>query len=343
VKPSIFAVICVLTLLAARGRADELSGWSERFGPQRAQRLYYEVEGQSFSKFQPGRAEQRFFLRTICVRQGDRIRIETLHWDNSQPKLGICRIIDGWYLGYELGPYETPGKRAMFATDGASRLGDLLPAALGAFDGFLEDEGASLQQIVKTADGCKVTADTVDNISCIRIDADNSSHGHFTIWLDPAADFLPRRLIVEKQSQHLWSGRRLSEWTNLRPPDSVGKVSCEGLRVVLDAVTLDNVTGRWEALTWQNTRTLAFSDGNEATAVMHGRRVSASFVPTLPKNTFQPDLRDGALLTNLANPQIPYEWTQGEPKPWADRSVVATIDQTAAALRRDLEARNLRR
>jgi hypothetical protein len=291
------------------------------------------VRGLANSSFDRTSGTFSFVLRTNCVRDGQRISTRTIRRENGQPILGWCSFINGWYVAYEMTPKDTKPVKGFYAPDGISRTGDVFPTGLAVFDGYIPDEATSLKQIIQTSSHREVSSEVVDGRTCIKVKADHPTFGQYAIWLDPATDYLPRKLSVTKLAENRWNGHQLEDWQHRAPRGSIGKVSLKEMTVTVDSVVLDQASGPWEVVSWHAVRTEDFSDGNHQQTDLKGRRIEVHPDAVISDRDFEPDMASGAILANLLDPQLPKEWSAGGPRPWVDRSLVAAMDTTATQLR----------
>jgi hypothetical protein len=152
-------------------------------------------------------------------------------------------------------------------------------------------------------------------------------------------DFYPRKIVVEKSPGNIWSGRRLGEGTPFAPRGSRGPVASSRVGFTMDRAKFDRVAERWFPSECRVVRVHEYGDGNSETTTSICRRTLIDFNPDFESaKAFVPDLRQDARLANQDDPQIPFIWNAGRPRPLIDPAVVRHMDQTAKDLKQAIAA-----
>ena len=278
---------------------------------------------------------------SLCCRDGDRIDVRVTRHQLGHPPFNWRSIVDRWYVAYEM---PAPGKTSslgMFAAHGHKFLGAAMPSGLPAFDGFVADDYVNLVDVVRsstTALSLRSAPERIDGYPCFVLDAVSADYGTYQIWFDPSVDFYPRKIIVHKSGNSFWSGKRLTQWTNLAPPGSKGAVMTREITYTLDSAQFDQSGGQWFPLQCRVSKVHRYVDGNAQFVTIDCRRTRLDLHPDFDSiKAFQPELRQGAKLSNQEDRQIPYQWSGGAPVPRIDRNAVAAMDQTAEQLRNELK------
>jgi hypothetical protein len=279
-----------------------------------------------------------FRLNCTCIRDGDRFDVQTARYEAGKPVYAWRSIIDGCYICYEVPP---PGKRAMggmYASQGSHFVGALFPSGWGGFEGYAAGDYPSISELLDKAQQVEVGQETVDGSVCLRLNADIHGYGRYQAWLDPAMDYLPRKLFVEKSAGDLLGNLPLSQWTHLAPSGSRGTVALTQVSYAMDQTQFEKVASRWFPLSCRVTRVQSFADGNSETTTMRSRRTRLELNPDYTViRAFQPELRQGARLANLVDPQLAYQWKGAQAVPLVDASALAQMNRTADALKRELK------
>ena len=108
-----------------------------------------------------------------------------------------------------------------------------------AAKGYFAQDGKSVVEILRSSPDLSIlrTDEVVDNMQCVVIQG-TSGYGSYTLWLDPNAGYLPRRVLVTKQKDHFWSEVKIAD----RSPFSNGKLKDVAYR--LDSVEIEEVDGQ---------------------------------------------------------------------------------------------------
>jgi len=284
----------------------------------------------------PNRA-RRFDLQSTCYRDGERLDVETTRWDEGKPVRAWRSIVNRWYVSYEVPPVGEQSPLGFYAADGSAFAGAAIPSAWGAFDGYIADDYIRFTDVLKTASRVQTSQETVDGFSCLVIKAQSPDYGSYQVWLDMAADRLPRKVVVEKTAANYWGKIRLKQWTYLAPRGSHGTVPLQRVTFTMGQVKLDQVQGRWFPLGCQVTRENHYADGNvqrtEMTCHRNGLDLDPDFAAA---KAFVPQLRQGARLANQIEPQLAFQWKNQSPVPLVDSGLVAGMDQTATTLQQEM-------
>ena len=279
-----------------------------------------------------------FRLRATCFRDGERMDVQGIRWGDGKPDRGWRTILNGWYIAYDSPPRGKTALQAEFASDGGSFVGRILPNGLSAFDGYVAGDFVNITQILKLAAKVETSSDNIDGHECIHVKAESDRDGRYDVWFDPAADYYPRKVIVEKTGKNVWAGLPLDQWTRFSPHGSRGLVVLKSVSFTMDQAQLDQVDGKWFPLACRITRIHNYSDGNSQTTVMQCRRTKLDLNPDFAAaKAFVPELRLGARLSNQMDAHLPYQWTASGPAPLVDAKAVGDMDHTASLLTTELK------
>ena len=283
---------------------------------------------------------KRFQLDCTCFRDGERLDVQTNRRDNGKPVRGWRSIVNGWYVSYEIPP---PGKSALsglYAADGSRFTGAALPSGW-PFEGYLAGDYVRFTDLLRSAPKVETSQEQVDGCLCLALKADLPDYGSYHLWLDPAADYLPRKVVVEKTAGNFWCGTPLEQWTKLAPGGGHGTVKLRSVTYTMDGAAFDRVEGRPFPLACRVTHIQRYEDGNSERTVMNCRRTALDLHPDFQaRRAFAVELRQGARLANLVDQHLPYQWSHGKPVPLVDADVVAQMDRTARTLKQELDHRN---
>jgi hypothetical protein len=278
-----------------------------------------------------------FQLSSTCIREDDRFDVQTARYESGKPVHAWRSIIDGFYICYEVPP---PGKNApggMCAAEGRHFIGAVFPSGWGGLEGYVAGDYLTFGDILQKARQVEIGQETIDGCECARLKAEVPGYGRYQAWLDSAMDYLPRKVTVEKSGGDLLASLPLSQWTHLAPPGSRGTVALTAVSYMMDQTRFERVGDRWFPLSCRVTRVQNFADGNAETTVMQSRRTRLELNPDYAAlRAFQPELRQGAHLSNLVDPQLAYQWKDGQSVPLVNASSISEMNRTADALSREL-------
>ena len=279
-----------------------------------------------------------FRLKATCYRDGDRMDVQGIRWDDGKAVRGWRTILNGWYIAYDAPPRGKPAVQGEYGADGARFVGRVLPNGLSAFDGYVAGDLLNFTDVLKLASKVEVADDSFDGRQCLHVIAESDHYGHYEMWLDPSSDFYPRKVIVEKTGKNIWAGMPLDQWTKFSPHGSRGLVTLKSVTFTMDQAQLDQVDGHWFPLSCRITRIHNYSDGNSQTTVMDCKRTKLDLNPDFAAaKAFVPELRVGARLSNQPDPHLPYQWTTSGPAPLVDPKLVGDMDRTASLLTTELK------
>jgi hypothetical protein len=284
---------------------------------------------------------QTFQLDSTCFRDGERVDVQTTRRDNGKPLRSWRSIVNGWYVSYEVPP---PGKTALsglYAADGSSFAGAAVPSGWGVFDGYVAGDYVRFSDLLRSAAKVETAQEQVDGCRCLALKTDLPDYGSYQVWLDPAADYLPRKAAVTKTAGNYWCGTRLEQWTKLAPRGSRGTVRLQSVSYTMDHAKFDQVQGRFFPLACRVTRIQRYEDGNVESTIMDCRRTAQDLDPDFEgARAFVPELRQGARLANLVDQHLPYQWSDGAPVPLVEAGLVAQMDRTARTLKQELDRKD---
>lgn len=237
------------------------------------------------------------------------------------PDGGARSIVNGWYIMY---PLPAPGKLAhsgKLRVDGKKELLYVLPGGLGAFEGYLAENRLDIVEIFRD-DAQQLREEPnqlVDGRLCVLLNAVTANYGTYKLWLDPAAAYLPRKVIVEKSPHDYFGPQPLEEQKHFAPYGSKGVVAATGFSYELSEVQIDTADGVPFPSSFRLTRTLRFLDGNSGKVTLKFRRTKLDLNPDfISDKVFQPELEDGTPLVDEQNPDFPFQWEKGRLIPLVD-------------------------
>jgi len=301
--------------------------------------LSCDIDGVTVSALARGSDHSRSFtLHCTYFRDGPRIDVRTVRFDDGRPVRAWRSIINGWYVSYQVPPAGKLALSGLFAAEGSQFIGAAMPSGVGALEGYAAGDYRSFDEIVATASQVRAIHDTVNGEPCVRVEADSADHGLYTVWFDPKIDYSPLKIVVQKLAQNYFGGSRLDQWTRLAPGGSRGTVLLRSISFTMDDAKYDKQGGRWFPLQCRVTRVHEYADGNSETTTMICKRTALDLNPDLlSAKAFVPELREHAPLANLVDNHLPYQWTNDGPVAQVDEAVVAQMDRTAHTLRQELD------
>ena len=281
---------------------------------------------------------QRFQLDCTYCRDGERLDVRTTRKDDGNPVRCWRSIVDGWYLSYQVPPAGELAVSGVCSLEGSAFAGAALPSAWGPFEGYAAGDYLPFTDILRSVEKLESSEQVVNGFRCVLLKGSSQDYGSYQVWLDPAADYLPRKVLVDKTSDNYWGGVRLRDWAHLAPHGSKGTAMLRSITYSVDQVRLEEVQGHWFPLTCRVERVNRYSDNNVERIVMECRRTRLELEPDFhTSGAFVPQLQQGAHLANLVDSHLPYQWKGGAPAPLVDNDVVAQMDRAARMLKQELD------
>lgn len=225
-------------------------------------------------------------------------------------------IVNGWWIGY----YGRPGggpAQAYFRGDGRRHLRKAL-AAGGAevLDGYLSDDFSVLEVFRRAKDVTVRDGQVVDGTPCVRLDATLAEHGRWSVWFDPSAGHLPRRVELTKgEGDLIWDGERIGDkGRRYIPQTGKAPTTMKQVTYVADAIQFRKVEGGFLPVACKVYQEVRFADGNSKRSWLTSVRDEIELRPDFAKlGAFIPDLREGQLLVNEDDRDQPAWWRGGKP------------------------------
>jgi hypothetical protein len=331
-------LICILLLAAASAAQASASDMTGTIGAERW-RMESAVDGNAMVLLAKGAEGSReLTLQCTCLREHKRYNVLIARFSGATPIQAWQSIVDGAYFFYQAPP---PGKSAVagfYAPDGQHFTGEALPSCLAPFLGFFAGDCIGFQEVKQQASRIALERIDVDGVPCQSVSLDSSDYGHYQVCYDPASGLLPRSAQVRK-SGHQYAGRRhLEDGPPRTPAGSAGPTPVVELLFTLDHVKVERVQGWWFPISCRVTRVLRYGDGNRETTVMNWRKTALTLDPEISDEAFKPELRQGARLSNLTEPQLAMQWKDGRATPLVDAKILTQMDRTADALRRERQS-----
>lgn len=168
--------------------------------------------------------------------------------------------------------------------------------------------------------------EAVNGHSTVKL-AFSDAHGKHTLWLDPNAGYLPRRVLIQKESQHLLDGRKIS---SMEPFGATGTLWPAGrltsFNDEIDSVDIDRVDEVPVISAFEQRTTYTFEDDKfvvlrdvvDVSDIQIGESAAIAdeeFLLTM-------DIPEGIPVNVVDAPNISYAWSDGE--------LVRTYDESAA-------------
>jgi hypothetical protein len=225
-------------------------------------------------------------------------------------------IVNGWWIGY----YGRPGggaAQAYFRGDGRRHLRKAL-AAGGAevLDGYLSDDFSILDVFRKAKDVTVRDGQVVDGAPCVRLDAALAEHGRWSVWFDPSAGHLPRRVeLIKADGDLIWDGERIgAKGRRYIPQAGKAPTTMDRVTYVADAFQLRKVDGGLLPVACKVYQEVRFADGNAKRSWLTTLRGEIDLGPDFAKvGAFVPDLREGQPLINEDDRNELRWWRGGKP------------------------------
>lgn len=153
----------------------------------------------------------------------------------------------------------------------------------------------------------------VDGILCYVVEG-NTTHGKYTLWLDPEGGYLPRKAEISKgETDRIWQEGKLVGTTALWQLGREGKLQMKSLDYVMDNVVIDEIDGRYVITQARTIETRNYSDGIYLRMTENHTRTRIDLNPDFEElGAFVPDLPEGHLV-NVRNSRSmqQYEWVDG--------------------------------
>lgn len=273
-----------------------------------------------------------FSIDWIYYKDSERAAVSTIRREKGKVVGAYRSVIDGWFVSYPLPPPGQDALMAQFGGNAALRRGSSIPQALPALEGFAAADYVGLLQIIRSASKVSSSREAVDGHDCIAVHAVSDDYGDYRLWFDPAFDYYPVKIVVQKSGENYWSGRRLSEARNFASAKTGAPVGSRYVTFAMDRAKFDQIGGGWFPAECHISRLQMLEDGSSHRIDGVSRRLALDLGPQ-PAAEFAAHLRQGARLSNLENPQIPYCWQDGKPVPLVDQATLRHMDKTADVLR----------
>jgi hypothetical protein len=160
--------------------------------------------------------------------------------------------------------------------------------------------------------------------------------GSYEFWLDPNADFMPRRMVITQEVTSIGiTGKAIGAPL---PPLPVGAktppmpyVPKKSTEIVVDAIDLETFKGKSVPVAYRIVQTTEFVDGRSVRSQSEFKCTSFEFDPDFNAvKAFLCDLPDGVRVFNAEASAVGYEIRGGKVVPRIDPLIVKSIDKTVA-------------
>lgn len=206
-----------------------------------------------------------------------------------------------------------------------------------ALEGFLAADIEPVWEVMKDSDELRLLpeAQTVDEHKCVVLTARCPGYGTYTLWLDPAAQYLPRKASVIKGIGDLFYDNIIGE----PPPQLPPGVTSKGARYPEDPIVrlsfdmtdveLVHLQDGTPIIKAAETRMVqTHQNGEQVLFVMSHFRKAMELNPDFRAlGAFQPRRATPILLRNKDFPSIMYEWRDGSAAPRVSGEMQFVIDQ----------------
>jgi len=141
----------------------------------------------------------------------------------------------------------------------------------------------------------------IGSVDCHVIDAKSSTHGTYTVWLDPEHGYGIARAVAHKGPEDFQYGR---------PPSSyIGSGSRKGRSFFLENVRFENIEGIWIPVE-ANTRTVIERVDSTSSGRYHFKITQIDIDPNHTElRSFVPDIENGTDVSIFRGPE--YKWQEG--------------------------------
>lgn len=141
----------------------------------------------------------------------------------------------------------------------------------------------------------------VGSVDCYVIDANSSTHGSYTVWLDPEHGYCVAKATVHKGPEDLLHGR---------PPSSyINTSSYKGQSFFLENVRFENIKGIWIPVE-ADTRMVDKQEFGTSSSYLHYKITQMDINPDHTRlRSFIPDIQEGRPVSIGRGPE--YKWQDG--------------------------------
>ncbi|MHC4647641.1 MAG: redoxin domain-containing protein, partial [Planctomycetota bacterium] len=261
------------------------------------------------------RDNDRFDVNCVeCGVDDEGNRIE----DSAWRRRAIC---DGnGHAIFYYGPSAIP-QEVEYTFDGSKQLG-FTRAQMGtglSLDGYLARDQVSVIKLLSNSADLRLREATekVDGFECCVLEA-STSHGSYTLWLDPQHGYLARKAVVKKQNADIFDHKPLTEIDWLA-----------GISFTMNSVRIERRGGVFVPVGSRNTEVWHKSDGQTETRVHHHRRTRIDLEPDFAAlGAFAPNIPDGTeVVVGVQGIAVKYIWKQGKVVDSEGRDVALTAGE----------------
>jgi hypothetical protein len=167
--------------------------------------------------------------------------------------------------------------------------------------------------------------------------------GDFRLWCDTGAGGLPRRIEVYRAGTDIDSaGRSIADAAIPQPGGMLPAAKLESLQVVVDAVRIEEFSGRHAITGLRQSLIYTYPDGVSATFRHQLELADVQFSPPFDESAFQVRMSvpEGTSVTMSDAGGIQYRWQDGWPRKFVDRGALppATSDEFKPGRRYSLQS-----
>jgi hypothetical protein len=262
---------------------------------------------------------------------------------DSKAGTGQRAIIDGWFLSYDIVVPSPPGsqgpplvvKMASFTEKAKpEELSYLISQLCDAifFYGYFEGDQKTFPEVMRNSGSLRLheAKETVGGQPCDVLEAVNE-RGHYTVWLDPACGYLPRKALVQRGDNDRYYSILLSQHGG-RDPKTLKPRNVKTLSWTADDVALQQVGGQWQITSAHCYLTKHYNEGSIVAGWETDQRKPMGENSDFG-DAFKPSLPEETRISNQTQPQISFVWKGGKVVPAVDQPAVDAIGKSMEQLR----------
>ncbi|MHC4395685.1 MAG: leucine-rich repeat domain-containing protein [Planctomycetota bacterium] len=230
------------------------------------------------------------------------------------------------YYGSDITP-----KDVIFTINSSKKEADYTRAQLNgaqALDGYLAGDDVFLSELLIAASDLKLhdRMESIDGVECYIVEA-HTDHGHYTVWFDPTHGYLPRRAVVEKRADDIYSHNRHLSDTPLSE-----------FHFTMDSVKFKNVDGTFIPIECELNEDW-HTRGHLIKIRRKYKRTKIEFHPDFDViGAFKPEIPNGTRVNHqdFVEAGISFEWYNGRPIALVDDLILNDIETVAEQLMREI-------
>ena len=277
-------------------------------------------------------------LHATYLRDGDRraINSETVS-DNRGVGFHHHSFVNGYFIAFDI-PRKGPPRHGIYAANGAKFVKTAIEATIDsedAMEGYLSSP-ERITDLLRSAADCRIldAREVVDGEACVGVTG-SCKYGTYTVWCDQKLGWLPRKIVLIKESADLLGHQRLADVRLYSPSGKLAPP--RRLTYTAQSMKFTTFGSVVVPVACRVAEHYDFSDGSWAQRNVSVERVNVNLNPKVTAEAFQPNLPDGTVLANQENLRFPYKWQKGQPVPRVNPLIIRHMDATTDEVRANRE------